>query len=133
MCVYILDSGDFFFWFRYKDNIGLIKWVGNCPFFFLLMFGSVHEVLVLFLKYLVQFACKAGWTWTYLCWNFIIAIIIINLNTLLVISFFDVLFLPESVLVACVFLEIFSISFNSLTSLLTYNCSYYFLVVHKVK
>ena len=58
-----------FVWFWYQGNVGLIEWVWKCSL--LWFFGKFEkDRCLLFFKCLVEFPCKAVWSWTFVCWEF---------------------------------------------------------------
>ena len=59
-----------YLWFWYEGNTRLTEWVWNVTFSEIFC-NSLRMIVVNVTKYLVEFTCKAVWSWSFVCWEFL--------------------------------------------------------------
>ena len=59
--------GSIFVWFWYKGDVGFIECLWECSFLFNLLEKFKKDGYTFFFVCLVEFACEAIWSWTFVC------------------------------------------------------------------
>ena len=113
---------DFFFYFWYHGDVGLIEWAWVYCFLSIFLTEFWKGRCQYVSKYLIEFACEGIWSWTFVCWEIFNSVSIsVFLSCQFLFSFsscfsLERIYLPKNL----------SIS-SMLSILLTFSCLYPFV------